>query len=44
MQLEQHDLFAEYMKGIFEYQENHILRAKVSEHVISENVSDYPCR
>ena len=32
------------MKAIFECQENHIVSAKVSEHVISENVSDYPCR
>ena len=33
-----------YMKAIFEYQKTYIVRAKVSEHVISENVSDYPCR
>ena len=37
-------IHTKYMKAIFEYQENHIVRAKVSEHVISENVSDYPYR
>ena len=36
-------IHTKYMKEIFEYQENCIVRAKVGEHVISENVSDYPC-
>ena len=36
-------IHTKYMNAIFD-QESHILRAKVSEHVILENISDYTCR